>query len=139
MSNSTSNSFEIPLGYKRCSRKSKCCNPQGPILPASNKYFQNCRSRPDGLQCQCKMCHQQSAKDSYYKHHNKNLDRGHKRNKRIVEQNKAKIETRKIEREQTAQIRALLRKEKVRANTARRYAESPEKQHELDRKYRQRY
>ena len=34
-----SNTTTIPDGYKRCSKGEKCVHPDGPVLPATNEYF----------------------------------------------------------------------------------------------------
>lgn len=49
-----SDSTSIPDGYKRCSKGADCVNPDGPILPATTKYFymrETGRFRQDCIEC----------------------------------------------------------------------------------------
>lgn len=41
---------------KRCSKGDECAHPQGPILPATSKYFYRDKNKPDLMRAECKAC-----------------------------------------------------------------------------------
>lgn len=47
---------DVSVLYKQCSRKNKCVNPLGSLLPATSEFFNNRKRSKDGLNYQCKAC-----------------------------------------------------------------------------------
>lgn len=52
---------------KRCCRGDRCIHPEGPMLPATTDYFQQDRTRKDGLHASCKVCYNTRKVQGYAK------------------------------------------------------------------------
>jgi 5-methylcytosine-specific restriction endonuclease McrA len=60
-------SYNVPDGYKLCSRRDLCVNPNGPVLPADTTHFY---WRNNKLSSECRICGRNYARE----YHKKNPD-----------------------------------------------------------------
>lgn len=57
----------ISDGYKQCSSGENCCNPSGPIQPATLEYFKPDNRVKSGLAACCRECHREYSRKRYYR------------------------------------------------------------------------